>query len=64
MLFRSNFNFAMLFGVVVGTYSSVFIAAPMLGYLGVKRDWSGGKVAVTAAPKKPAASTSPRVALK
>lgn len=34
-----NFNFAMLFGVVVGTYSSVFIAAPLLGYLGIKREW-------------------------
>jgi preprotein translocase subunit SecF/SecD/SecF fusion protein len=29
----------MLFGVVVGTYSSVFIAAPLLGYLGIKREW-------------------------
>ena len=36
-----NFNFAMLFGVLVGTYSSIFIAAPLLGYLGVKREWSG-----------------------
>ena len=36
-----NFNFAMLFGVVVGTYSSIFIAAPLLGYLGVKREWGG-----------------------
>jgi preprotein translocase subunit SecF len=36
-----NFNFAMLFGVVVGTYSSIFIAAPLLGYLGVKREWVG-----------------------
>jgi len=36
-----NFNFAMLFGVLVGTYSSVFIAAPLLGYLGVKREWVG-----------------------
>jgi preprotein translocase subunit SecF/SecD/SecF fusion protein len=35
-----NFNFAMLFGVLIGTYSSIFIAAPLLGYLGVKRDWS------------------------
>ena len=33
-----NFNFAMLFGVLIGTYSSVFIAAPILGYLGIKRD--------------------------
>ena len=36
-----NFNFAMLFGVVIGTYSSIFIAAPLLGYLGVKREWVG-----------------------
>ena len=36
-----NFNFAMLFGVVVGPYSSIFIAAPLLGYLGVKREWVG-----------------------
>jgi preprotein translocase subunit SecF len=26
----------MLFGLVVGTYSSVFIAAPILAYLGLK----------------------------
>ncbi len=36
-----NFVFAMLFGVVIGTYSSIFIAAPILDYLGIKRDWSG-----------------------
>jgi preprotein translocase subunit SecF len=44
-----NFNFAMLFGVIVGTYSSVFIAAPLLGYFGVKREWVGAAVAKTAA---------------
>ncbi len=31
-----GFTIAMLFGVVVGTYSSVFIAAPVLIYLGVR----------------------------
>jgi preprotein translocase subunit SecF len=36
-----NFTFAMLFGVLIGTYSSIFIAAPILVYFGVKRDWSG-----------------------
>jgi preprotein translocase SecF subunit len=36
-----GFSFAMLFGVVVGTYSSVFIAAPFLIMIGVNRDWSG-----------------------
>ena len=35
-----NFNLAMLLGVVIGTYSSIFIGAPLLGYLGVKRDWT------------------------
>jgi preprotein translocase subunit SecF len=30
-----SFAYAMLFGLVVGTYSSVFIAAPVLYYLGV-----------------------------
>ncbi len=38
-----GFTFAMLFGVLVGTYSSVFIAAPFLILIGVKRDWSGKK---------------------
>lgn len=45
-----NFNFAMLLGVLIGTYSSIFIGAPLLGYLGVRRDWSD------AAAKKPAAA--------
>jgi preprotein translocase subunit SecF len=36
-----NFSFAMLFGILIGTYSSVFIAAPLLGYLGIKRDTVG-----------------------
>jgi preprotein translocase subunit SecF len=31
-----GFSLAMLFGVVVGTYSSIFIAAPVLIYLGLK----------------------------
>jgi preprotein translocase SecF subunit len=31
-----GFAYAMLFGLVVGTYSSVFIAAPLLVYLGLK----------------------------
>ena len=36
-----GFVFAMIWGVFVGTYSSIFIAAPLLMLLGVKRDWSG-----------------------
>ena len=35
-----NFTFAMLFGVIIGTYSSIFISAPLIDYLGIKRDWS------------------------
>ncbi|MCY4461505.1 MAG: protein translocase subunit SecF [Albidovulum sp.] len=35
-----GFVFAMIWGVVVGTYSSVFIATNILLKLGVKRDWS------------------------
>lgn len=35
-----GFTFAMMWGVFVGTYSSIFIAAPVLVLTGVKRDWS------------------------
>ncbi|APX90731.1 protein-export membrane protein SecF [Brevirhabdus pacifica] len=35
-----GFVFAMIWGVIVGTYSSVFVATAILLYLGVKRDWS------------------------
>jgi len=34
-----GFVFAMIWGVIVGTYSSIFVAAPVLLRLGVKRDW-------------------------
>jgi preprotein translocase subunit SecF/SecD/SecF fusion protein len=51
-----NFNLAMLLGVVIGTYSSIFIAAPLLGYLGVKREWVGAAVK----PKAGAASRGGR----
>ena len=36
-----GFTFAMIWGVLIGTYSSIFIVAPILLYFGVKRDWSG-----------------------
>ena len=39
-----GFTFAMIWGVIVGTYSSIFIASPLLMMLGVKRDWSGTQV--------------------
>jgi preprotein translocase subunit SecF len=31
-----SFSYAMIFGVVIGTYSSIFIAAPVLIYLGAR----------------------------
>ena len=34
-----GFVFAMIWGVIVGTYSSVFVASAILLRLGVKRDW-------------------------
>lgn len=50
-----NFAFAMLLGILAGTWSTLFIAAPLLVWIGVKRDWSGtgavGKPATTAAAK-------------
>ncbi len=35
-----GFTLAMIWGIVIGTYSSVFVAAALLLWLGVKRDWS------------------------
>jgi len=35
-----GFVFAMIWGVIVGTYSSIFVATTILLVLGVKRDWS------------------------
>ncbi|MCL4138684.1 UNVERIFIED_CONTAM: hypothetical protein GTU68_010872 [Idotea baltica] len=35
-----GFVFAMIWGVIVGTYSSIFVASTTLLVLGVKRDWS------------------------
>jgi preprotein translocase subunit SecF len=53
-----NFSFAMLFGILIGTYSSMFIAAPLLAYLGVKRETVGqiGRDKETPAAKAKAAS--------
>jgi preprotein translocase subunit SecF len=33
-----GFSFAMLFGVVIGTWSSIFVAAPLLVFLGLTRE--------------------------
>lgn len=42
-----GFSFSMIFGIVVGTYSSIFVASPFLLATGVKRDWSKTPVAAT-----------------
>ena len=38
-----GFSFAMLFGIVIGTYSSIFVAAPLLLYFGVSRESFSGQ---------------------
>lgn len=43
-----GFCFAIMFGIVVGTYSSLFVAAPFLLLTGVKRDWAKVKAAAPA----------------
>lgn len=35
-----GFVFAMIWGVLVGTYSSVYVASAVLLFIGAKRDWS------------------------
>ena len=42
-----GFTLAMIWGVFIGTYSSIFVASPFLLATGVKRDWS--KTAAAAA---------------
>ncbi len=43
-----GFTFAMILGVLVGTYSSIFVASPLLLLLGVKREWGKNDVVTTA----------------
>lgn len=45
-----GFTAAMIWGVLVGTYSSIFVAAPVLMVLGVKRDWSEEGASAPSAP--------------
>jgi preprotein translocase SecF subunit len=54
-----NFSFAMLFGIIIGTYSSIFIAAPLLDYLGVKRETVGQAVRAKEAAAVKAKEPSP-----
>ena len=54
-----SFTATMMFGVVlVGTYTSVFIASPILIYLGVGRGRSGGAEEPEAPPSAPAAASA------
>jgi preprotein translocase subunit SecF len=55
-----GFTLAMLFGMVVSTYTSMFVAAPLLYVIGVKRDWGTD----TSARKPAAAPGRERVAYK
>jgi preprotein translocase SecF subunit len=48
-----NFTFAMIWGVVVGTYSSIFIASPVLILLGTTRDGATAKAAAAKADARP-----------
>jgi preprotein translocase subunit SecF len=44
-----TFNLAMMVGVVIGTYSSIFVSAPVLLYLGLKRTSAADKGEATPA---------------
>ncbi len=47
-----GFSFAMLFGIIIGTWSSIFVASPFLLWIGVKRDWSGEGSSATGSAAK------------
>jgi preprotein translocase subunit SecF len=46
-----GFNFAMLWGIVIGTYSSICVAAPVLIYFHVKREWGAAPAKAKAGSK-------------
>ncbi len=56
-----GFSFAMLFGILIGTYSSIFVAAALLITFGVKRDWSGEDSEKAAGKQKPGQRGMPTV---
>ena len=39
-----SFTFAMIFGIFIGTYSSVYVAAPVLMAIGITREWGNGQL--------------------
>ncbi|MCA8887796.1 MAG: protein translocase subunit SecF [Parvularculaceae bacterium] len=45
-----GFTAAIIFGILIGTYSSIFVASPFLLATGVKRDWSKVRVEAAATP--------------
>ncbi len=47
-----GFSFAMLFGIIIGTWSSIFVASPFLLWIGVKRDWSSEGAGTSGAASK------------
>ena len=49
-----GFTLTMLVGMAVSSYTSFFVAAPLLAVLGVKRDWSDNKIA----PKRSSRTSS------
>lgn len=46
-----GFSAAMIFGILIGTYSTVYVASSILIYLGIREKISGGQVGGTAATK-------------
>ncbi len=38
-----GFAFAMLFGIAIGTWSSIFVASPFLMWIGIDRDWTSAE---------------------
>jgi preprotein translocase SecF subunit len=49
-----GFSFAMCFGIIIGAYSSIFVAAPLQLILGMRRDWSSAPVAAKTKAGAPA----------
>jgi len=56
-----GFSFALIWGILVGTYSSIYVAAPFLLYLNLRktRTKGGGDADVPEPGKAAAAKTSP-----
>ncbi|MCE9649312.1 MAG: protein translocase subunit SecF [Parvibaculum sp.] len=39
-----SFTFAMIFGILIGTYSSIYVAAPVLMAIGITREWGAAQI--------------------